>query len=387
MVPKCSRSIEAGYNKQSLGDQNMNSNPYKRLAERLDALPNGYPPTEDGVELELLAKLFTPDEADIAARLRLKLETAEQIAARLLDTDSVKIDSQELQAQLKTMARKGLITAGRSEEGLGFGLMPFIVGIYEAQIGRVDVELASLFERYYKQTFGKMLTIQPAVHRVIPVGETVRMDIEIQPFESVNTIVSNAKAWGLMDCICRVQKSLIGEPCDHPIDVCMALSKKPGAFDKSPAIKSVTLDQALATLDRAAQAGLVHSVSNSQQDITYICNCCTCSCGVLRGIVDLGVANVIARSAFINQVDEGLCVGCEDCIASCQFEALSMLGNMVQVNRSKCVGCGVCVPKCMENALGLIRRPPQEILPIPVTEHDWRVQRATARGQEIANVM
>jgi ferredoxin len=365
----------------------MIPNPYKRLAERLDALPNGYPPTEDGVEQQLLAKLFTPEEADIASRLRLTLETAEQIAARLLETDSIKIDPQELHSQLKIMAKKGLIAAGRTEEGLGFKLMPFVVGIYEAQIGRIDVELASLFERYYKQTFGKMLTVQPAVHRVIPVGETVRMDIEIQPFENVNTIVNSAKAWGLMDCICRVQKSLIGEPCEHPVDVCMALSTKPGAFDKSPSIKSITVDQALATLVRAAQAGLVHSVSNCQQDITYICNCCTCSCGVLRGIADLGTANVIARSAFINHVDEDRCVGCEDCIPSCQFEALYMQGEIVQINESKCVGCGVCVSKCMENALELIRRPPEEILPIPKTEHDWRIQRATARGMEIATVL
>ena len=365
----------------------MSSNPYKRLAERLDALPNGYPPTEDGVELQLLAKLFSPEEADLTARLRLKLETAEQIAARLFETDSIEFDPQDLQARLKSMARKGLIAAGRSEEGLGFGLMPFIVGIYEAQLGRIDAELAQLFERYYKQAFGKMLTIQPPVHRVVPVGETVQMDIEIQPFESVNAIVSNAQAWGVMDCICRVQKSLIGEPCDHPIDVCMALSRKPGAFDKNPAIKSVPLDQALATLDRAAQAGLVHSVSNSQQDITYICNCCTCSCGVLRGLIDLGVANVIARSAFINHVDENLCVGCEDCIISCQFKALSMPDDTVQVNESRCVGCGVCVPKCPESALGLIRRPPEEILPIPVTENDWRVQRAIARGQEMGNIL
>jgi electron transport complex protein RnfB len=365
----------------------MDSNPFKRLAQRLDALPNGYPSTEDGVELQLLAKIFTPEEADLTSRLRLKLETADQIAARLQETDSKPYDSRDLQTQLKSMARKGLINAGRSEEGLGFGLMPFIVGIYEAQLGRVDAELANLFERYYKQSFGKMLTVQPPVHRVVPVGETIRTDIEIQPFESINTIVSNAKAWGVMDCICRIQKSLIGEPCEHPVDVCMALGGRPGAFDKHPVIKAVTVDQALATLVRAAQAGLVHSVSNSQQDITYICNCCTCSCGVLRGIVDLGVANVIARSAFVSQVDESICVGCEDCISSCQFRALSLPADTVVVNETRCVGCGVCVPKCSDGALSLIRRPIEEILPVPATEHDWRVQRATVRGQDIGNVL
>ncbi len=38
----------------------MNENPYKSLAERLDALPNGFPPTADGAELRLLVYLYTP---------------------------------------------------------------------------------------------------------------------------------------------------------------------------------------------------------------------------------------------------------------------------------------------------------------------------------------
>ncbi len=33
---------------------------YKQLADRLDTVPNGYPATGSGVELKLLAKLFTP---------------------------------------------------------------------------------------------------------------------------------------------------------------------------------------------------------------------------------------------------------------------------------------------------------------------------------------
>ena len=42
---------------------------YKRLAERLNALPNGFPPTDDGRELKLLAKIFTPEQAELAAQL------------------------------------------------------------------------------------------------------------------------------------------------------------------------------------------------------------------------------------------------------------------------------------------------------------------------------
>jgi electron transport complex protein RnfB len=39
---------------------------YKKLAKHLDNLPAGYPSTESGVELRILKRLFTPEEAEIA---------------------------------------------------------------------------------------------------------------------------------------------------------------------------------------------------------------------------------------------------------------------------------------------------------------------------------
>jgi len=154
----------------------MSENPYKLLAERLDALPNGFPPTDDGAELRLLAKLFAPEEAALAAQLRLKPETPAQIAARIGG------DPGALRKTLKEMALRGLIGAERAEGGLGYRLMPFVVGIYEMQFSTLDAELARLFEDYYRQAFGKALSMRPPVHRVISVGESVRMDMEVQPF-------------------------------------------------------------------------------------------------------------------------------------------------------------------------------------------------------------
>ena len=59
--------------------------------------------------------------------------------------------------------------------------MPFVVGIYEMQISRLDAEMARLFEDYYRQAFGQVLSAQPSVHRVIPIGESVRLGMEIRP--------------------------------------------------------------------------------------------------------------------------------------------------------------------------------------------------------------
>jgi len=359
----------------------MSPDPYKRLAERLDSLPNGFPPTEDGVELRLLGLLFTPEEAELASQLRLGRETPEQIAARIGG------DPGALREQLKGMARRGLIGATRLEAGIGFGLIPFVVGIYEYQVARLDAELARIFEAYYQRAFGQMLGIPPSVHRVIPVGESVRMDMEVRPYESAADILDSVQAWGVLDCICRKQKALIGDPCEHPLDVCLALSQKPGAFDQSPVVKSLTREQAQDTLRRAAAAGLVHSVSNSQSGIGYICNCCTCSCGILRGMAELGIANVVASSPFVNQVDEKLCVGCELCPDYCQFHALALDGGLAVVSEIRCVGCGVCVSSCPEHALGLVRRPAAEVRATPADEMVWLRERANARGLDLRSVM
>ena len=347
---------------------------YKRLAERLNALPNGFPPTDDGRELKLLAKIFTPEQAELAAQLHPTLETVEEVAARTGGNVA------ELRDLLKGMSRSGLIEAGRKDGKLGFKLMPFVVGIYEMQVAKMDEELARLFEDYFQGSFREILNVKPQLHRVIPVNEAVRNTMEVRPFESAAEIVDAMQAWGVQDCICRKQKALIGQACEHPIDVCMVMHPMANAFDGNAVIHALTHDEALGTLRRAAEAGLVHSVSNSQEGVYYVCNCCTCSCGILRGMAELGIANVVAASAFVNQVDEMLCNGCENCIQSCQFHALSMDGALVKVNGIRCVGCGVCVINCSAEALSLVRRPEEEVLRVPVTHTEWEAQRAAERG-------
>jgi len=185
----------------------MVNSPYKRLAQKLNNLPSGYPPTEDGAELRILEKLFTPEEADLAAELTLTKETPTGIAERLSR------DQQDVHQLLRGMAKRGLIVAGRTDDGLGFCLMPFVVGIYESQAGSIDAELATLFEAYYQQSFGDMLGVKPSFHRVIPVQESVPVDMDVRPYENASEIVEQSKAWGVIDCICRTQKELIGDPC------------------------------------------------------------------------------------------------------------------------------------------------------------------------------
>jgi hypothetical protein len=64
-------------------------------------LPNRFPPAQDGSDLRLLAGLFTPEQADLAAALRPELETPAQISRRLAR------GPHETASLLKEMSQKG----------------------------------------------------------------------------------------------------------------------------------------------------------------------------------------------------------------------------------------------------------------------------------------
>ena len=358
----------------------MTNSSYKNLAERLNQLPDGFPPTTSGSEIRLLQKLFTAEEAELASKLRLTPETARELSQRL------ERDPLEVSKLLKGMVRRGLVTAKKTEGGLGFAILPFAIGIYEYQYATIDQELAELVEAYIQEAFTKAFEIQPAVHRVVPIGATVAMDLQVHPYESIASVIENGQAWGVQECLCRNQKELIGDPCDHPKEVCMSISSRPGAFDGAPSIRSLTKEEAYSTLQVAADAGLVHSISNKQEGHWYICNCCSCSCGILRVIKEFGIANVVARSPYYSVVDADTCTSCELCLEACQFDALTH-DTIAVIDDTRCVGCGLCVLACPDQALSLSRRPESEIPGVPVDKTAWRQERAVNLGIDLRDIL
>ncbi len=355
---------------------------YRRLAQRLDAIPNGFPATESGVELRLLAKMFTPQEAALAAAMRLSRESADDIAAR------AGVDPDQAYRTLKDMVRKGLIRFRRSAGRLTFALMPFVVGIYEEQLPRMDAELARLFEQYFQETQGGGVTRDaPPVHRVIPVEESISLDLEIFPYERASELVEAARSWGVRDCICRVQQRLIGKGCDHPVENCLVLAPIEGAFDHSDVDRAIAKEEALDILRQAEETGLVHSTGNYRDRHHYICNCCTCCCGVLRGVAEFDIPTAIAHSDFRALVDAEICVACGDCVERCQFGALSVSDETCRVDPTRCVGCGLCATVCPTGALELERRPAGEVPTPPANIKEWMTLRAQARGVSTSDIL
>jgi electron transport complex protein RnfB len=279
------------------------------------------------------------------------------------------------------MARKGLIRAGRQGRELAFGLMPFVVGFYEEQLGRMDVELATLFEDYFVETKGALARYGPPIHRVLPVEEAIPADIEIYPYERATELLNGAKSWGVQECICRVQQKLVGKGCDHPVENCLVFAPIEGAFTHSEVIRVISREEALRILREAEESGLVHSPGNYQDGHFYICNCCTCCCGILRSIAEFSMPTAIAKAGFLAVVEEEYCAGCGDCLARCQFGALALVDGMIEVDAVRCVGCGLCATVCPAEALHLERRPAEEMVVPPVDVGDWMAQRERERGR------
>lgn len=354
---------------------------YQKLAERLDAIPNGFPPTASGSHLRLLARMFAPEEAALATVMRLTPEPAADIAARA-DTDE-----ESALRTLRGMVRKGLIRFQRGEKGLTFGLMPFVVGFYEEQLPRMDAELATLFEEYFTEVKGGSLARNsPPIHRVIPVQEAIRLDMTIAPYEQATAIIEGAKAWGVRECICRVQKRLIGQACRHPVENCLVFAPVEGYFENSKIDRPIAKEESLRILHEAEEAGLVHTTGNYRDGVHYICNCCTCSCGILRSVAEFSIPTAVARSEFHAAVDASACIGCRACVERCQFNALAITEDVCQVDEALCVGCGLCVTVCPADALSLVHRVEEDMPSLPNDISDWMAKRAQARGISLADI-
>jgi hypothetical protein len=120
----------------------VNEDIYLNLREHLDSLPGGYPTTESGVELRILEKLFTAEDARIAVCLSREPDSPAAIALRRGVPES------EAAEQLESMARRGLILRARNEGEVLYGAVQFLVGIYEHQAVSMDREFAELAQEY-----------------------------------------------------------------------------------------------------------------------------------------------------------------------------------------------------------------------------------------------
>jgi Pyruvate/2-oxoacid:ferredoxin oxidoreductase delta subunit/DNA-binding transcriptional ArsR family regulator len=348
----------------------MNEDVFIALAEALDRLPNGYPRTDSGVELRILKKIFSPEEAGLAGKLTGTFEPVSAIAGRL------GLPEGEVSRHLIKLVRRGMVWLDRQDGKVLFRLAPFVVGIYEASLELMDHELAHLVEEYFSGAGAQgIMKLQPALQRVIPAHGSLKSEA-VLPYDDVRAILLASKTFNVRNCICRTQQEHLGQPCEYPVEMCLNFSE----YERAPQTGDLTQTEALALLDKAEQVGLVHTVSNVMEGVGYVCNCCGCCCGILRGITDWGIENSVAYANYYAVIDPTFCANCGNCIERCQVGAISEGEGVSIVDRARCIGCGLCVTGCPNDVARLVRKPEAEIVHPPKDFAEWEHERLRNRG-------
>ncbi len=358
-----------------------NSHPdniYENLRDHLDRLPVGFSKTESGVEIDILKKIFKPEEAEMAIHLQPEPETIEDFCQR------TGISMKRAEGMLEKMAKKGQIFRLRREGKVNYSAAVYLPGIWEYQLNKLDEELSELTEKYYYEALGKDITKgRIPIFRVLPVDELLSKETKIMPYDSVKEIVRSQKTIALADCICKKERRLTGYACKHIDNACILFSQMATYYVENGLGKFATVDEALDALDRAEKDGLVHSPQNSKHPM-FICNCCGCCCVSLRRISHLNLpASQVVQSEYYCICDEELCTGCEICLDRCHVNANYLQDDVVTINRDQCIGCGLCVSVCPEDALQLIRKSDEELSELPTSVgsilREWSVERGLNR--------
>jgi electron transport complex protein RnfB len=324
---------------------------YRRLAEHLDRLPDGFPPSETGAELPLLKRLFSPEEAELATHLTLDREAAPVIAERA----GLSVD--EAQQRLDQMARKGLIFAVQSADGPTlYQAVPFVVGIYEFQVNNLSEGLLQDVAEYWRTQEQRPRPQTIRQMRTIPVGQSIEPHLEALLYEQVNELVQAHDRFAVAPCICRREAKMSGAGCDAPEESCLMFGEWADFYVHGGRGRYIDRSEVMELLARADAANLVLQPSNSQ-DISFICCCCGCCCGVLKGLQRHPRPAEIVASAFMASLEPEACQGCWTCLERCQMQALAAEGDHVALNADRCIGCGLCVTTCPSGALTLVRKP------------------------------
>jgi Na+-translocating ferredoxin:NAD+ oxidoreductase subunit B len=344
---------------------------FERLADALDRLANGFPRTESGVELRILRKMVSREEAALASVMTATPEPVVRIAER------AGLEIHEAGQMLKSLARREFVWVSSTPGARGFRLAPFVVGSYEAHMrSRPDAEFAQLVEEYFTAAgWAQGMAAQPALQRVVPARAAVKSEW-VLPYDDVRALLLGAKSFVVGDCVCRVQQDLLDHRrCDFPVKACLWFSNSEADCEDVS-----TQAEALEFLDQIEKIGLVHTVSNVAEGVGYVCNCCGCCCGLLRGINEWGIDDSVAHANYYAEIDPDACTACAVCLGRCQVGAVAESDGAYVVDQARCIGCGLCVTGCASDAATLRPKAPEEMLLPPPDFAAWERQRLLDRG-------
>jgi len=353
---------------------------YRQLQQHLDRLPAGFPAVESGLDIRLLKKLFTPEEAQLATDLSLKPETLEKIYRRARKKGFTLEKTREL---LDQMAKKGtILTYLEGYQEKHYSNASFSVGgIYNYQVDRLSPDLINDYWRYQAEARSRARpgagslagkkTRAPARKmlplRTVPVEKSLGSGTKrpVGNYDDIRKIVQDVRSKiAVANCICRQSADILGQPCTVTglRETCLIIGPDHARRHVEMGIgRFISKEEALAILDKAQSAGLVLQPENSSKP-EAICCCCGDCCVLLKQLkraprpADLFITN------YYIEVDTALCNGCGACVDRCQLDARELVDNISVVRKERCIGCGNCVPVCPTGANRLLKKAVEEPL-------------------------
>lgn len=353
----------------------MRSDIYRKLARHLDNLPGGFPSTESGVEMRILRRLFTPEEAELAVHLTLIPEESQVIARR------ADLGSRDVSKRLKEMAKKGLIFNFESEsDPPKYMASQYVIGIWEYHVNDLDPDLIRDMNEYIPTLFDLEVWDKVPQLRTVPVDRSIPVELKAMPYEKAEELVNSQKNFLVAPCICRREHKMVGKGCKKPEESCLVFGIAADYYKRNGIGRSISKREALEILRRADKAGLVLQPSNSKK-IVNICCCCGCCCQVIKAIKRHPEPASLVSSPFIVKHDSSTCLSCEVCIDRCQMEALRLENEKVVLDLNRCIGCGLCVSTCPSESLSLVRKPESRQKEVPKNIVSAHYKLAKVRGK------
>jgi len=332
---------------------------YERLGFHLSTLGMGFPYREE--LLEMLRENLTSTEAEVLLLLPTRVAPLQPIGVHEI-ASTTNLERGELVAILESLSERGLLFSGKTKEGEnGYALQQVGFGFPQTFFWKGEDtpharNMANLIAKYFNRqvTREAYAGSETKPYRYIPVGETIRPDIQaVYPYHMMERVVQQAKVFAVAYCPCRMAMRLRGRGCAHPLEVCLKFDDMAQYVIERGLAREITREEALEII-----RNLVHFVDNAIGDIKHNCNCCGCACWNVGTIKRRKIPrDVLMATYFIRETEEDKCTGCGDCVEVCPVDAITIDSDFATIDEEWCIGCGVCVAQCSNAAAKLKLRP------------------------------
>lgn len=347
---------------------------YENVRQKL-TLGQINPPPRHKLIFKLL-KLFWNEE-------EIKILTHFHSADKSITLEELETKTGIPKEKIKEILARPVKTGTISEYKGKYSMVTILPGVFEKyfivsrdteeNLKKAAIIFRSIFNKVLPQhnydmnfKFFRPLLPYDAEEKLIEINETFDAENKVLPFELVKELIDKNEHFGVLRCQCRHVAEVSGEPCK-------TASADMGCFVVGPAAqlqvsegtaRALTKEEAIEFIKATEKAGLVHNTvaDVSFESSLFICNCCSCCCGVLYPAKQFAHISV-EKSNYTPSWNMDLCTKCEICSRKCPNGAIyhrwpektDDSDEMMVLREELCIGCGVCAANCPEDAIKMVK--------------------------------